>query len=395
MLDKYKQFVTVQSTGLAIKAGLPIEQWLEVGEQLKRVETGIQWWIGDWLNYGESEYGEKYSQALDATDYTYQGLSDIAYVCKNYEISRRRDNVSFSAHRELLSLDKNAQDEALEQEQLTVQHARQIARENKHLLSSEQTIRVEPVEYGENIYFNSGESSEVRWDDHIIKEDKYPTLTRLSRFFHANGKEFSLREYADVQEFPKTYKLVGNYSSIKSQLGNAVSPTMAQFVGNKLKGKTFIDLFAGCGGLSCGLELIGKKAIYANEREPSYFTTYIANHPDTQVSIQDIRNVDAKDIPNADIVVGGPPCQGFSNAGLRIKDDPRNEMYKEFLRIVEAKSPKEFLIENVPEIASIKDQIIKDFEDINYSVTFELIHGPGIGMKQTRTRAFFIGNKNE
>lgn len=113
-LEQYKDFVTVKSTGLDIKHGMPIESWLELGEQLKRIDTGIHWWLGDWLNYGESNYGEKYAQALEATDYTEQGLKDIAYVASNIEKSRRRDNVSFSAHREVASLEPEQQIEVLD-----------------------------------------------------------------------------------------------------------------------------------------------------------------------------------------------------------------------------------------------------------------------------------------
>ena len=246
------------------------------------------------------------------------------------------------------------------------------------------------VSYGENMYFRSATPT-GRWDDHIIEGDTYPTLTRLSRFFHKDRKEFSLREYARVQDFPDSYKFVGTYSTIKGQIGNAVSPKMARFIGQKLKGKTFVDLFAGCGGLSCGLESLDKQAVFAVEYEPSYFITYRVNFPDVPYFQGDIRSLDVKTLPDADIVVGGPPCQGFSTAGLRLKEDPRNVLYQEFLRVVKHVKPKEFLMENVPEIKAKKEQIIKDFDEIGYSAMFQIVHGPDIGMKQTRTRAFFIG----
>jgi len=268
-----------------------------------------------------------------------------------------------------------------------------LERDIKSKDESKTRFSVTPVEYGENIYFSSAELIEDRWDDHTITEDKYPTITRLSRFFHTDGREFSLREYARVQEFPDTFKFVGNYSSIKSQIGNAVSPTMAQYIGKQLDGVTFIDLFAGCGGLSCGLEMLNKRAIYAVEYERTYFQTYVANYPDVDNYLGDIVHVTKEMLPDADVVVGGPPCQGFSLAGLRLKDDPRNKLYKEFLRIVDLKRTNEFLLENVPEIAEIKEQIIDDFKNIGYITTFQIVHGPDIGMKQTRTRAFFIGKR--
>lgn len=247
--------------------------------------------------------------------------------------------------------------------------------------------------YGDNIYFNSAGASENRWDDHIIESDKFPTLTRLSRFFYKNGSEFSLREYAEVQNFPDEYKFVGTYSHIKSQIGNAVSPMMAAYIGRRLKGITFIDLFAGCGGLSLGLENIGKKCLVAVEREKTYFQTYVANHPHVKIITKDVRNV--KNLDKADIVVGGPPCQGFSSAGLRLKHDARNVLYKEFLRIVSEVKPNEFLMENVSQIREVKDQIIEDFKEIGYDTQFETVNGLEIGMKQSRKRAFFIGKKTK
>lgn len=266
---------------------------------------------------------------------------------------------------------------------------------NRTTESVDETLDIQISEYGSNIFFNSGEALETRWDDHVIDEnDNYPTLTRIGRFFHKDKTQFSLREYARVQDFPDDYKFVGTYSAIKSQIGNAVSPKMAQYVGQNLTGQTVIDLFAGCGGLSCGLSMLGKRIVYANEYERTYFQTYIVNHPDTICSLKNIFDVNVDEIPDADIVVGGPPCQGFSTAGLRLKNDPRNKLYQQFLRVVDGKKPKEFLMENVPQIIEIKDQIIDDFSEIGYSVSCQIVSGLEIGMRQSRKRAFFIGVRN-
>ena len=110
--------------------------------------------------------------------------------------------------------------------------------------------------------------------------------------------------------------------------------------------------------------------------------------------INDIQNIDLEEMPDADIIIGGPPCQGFSQAGLQLKNDPRNKLYKEFLRAVRIKEPGEFLMENVPEIEVLKDQIIKDFTDVGYDVSFNIVRGEEIGMKQKRNRAFFIGKRS-
>ncbi len=253
-----------------------------------------------------------------------------------------------------------------------------------------------PVLYGDNIFFLTTKI-QSRQDSYKVigKEDNFPTLKRRSWFYHKEDmSEFTLREYAQVQDFPDSYKFVGTYEKIKDQIGNAVSPKMAQFIGKKLEGKTVGDLFAGAGGLSCGLELLGKETKWAVERNIAYARTFAFNHPNTRVYTRDIKTLDPKDFENVDIIVGGPPCQGFSLSGLRFKDDPRNELYKEFVRFVEVIKPKEFLMENVPQVLEIKDNIIEDFNNIGYEVSFEVVKGSEIGMRQHRKRVFFYGHTN-
>lgn len=399
-LNKYKDIVyssfTLHKNGLSAIGTPTFEQWEEVGKFIKKAEKSVHFWIGDWLNYGEQKYGEMYSQAIDATDYNYQTVANDKWIANRIKLSDRAETLGIKHYQNIASLDEDTRKEWIDktvENNWSVSELKQHIKQHEARKNGEQSLKVTASLYGDNMFFNSSSKSDLRWDDHIIKDNTYPTITRLSRFYHKSGKEYSLREYARVQDFPDTYKFVGTYSSIKHQIGNAVSPKMAKFVGESLVGETFIDLFAGCGGLSCGLEMLNKRAIYANEIEPNYFQTYIFNHPDTQVSINDIHNISSKDISDVDIVVGGPPCQGFSTAGLRIKDDPRNDLYKEFLRIVKEKNVNEFLMENVPEIEAIKNQIIEDFTDIGYTVTFQIVKGEDIGMRQKRHRAFFIGKK--
>jgi len=252
------------------------------------------------------------------------------------------------------------------------------------------------IPYDENIYFLSNKFQEKREGDFkLIGEGEiFPTLKRRSWFFHKEtGAEFTLREYARVQTFPDTFKFVGTYETIKDQIGNAVAPFMAKHVGRELEGKTFGDLFAGCGGLSCGFEMLGKRAIWAIERNAKYARSYKANHPHALIITRDIKKLDPNDFEKVEIIVGGPPCQGFSLSGLRFRNDPRNELYKEFLRFVGALEPKEFLMENVMQIKGLKDQISKDFEDLGYEVETKTVKGLEIGMRQRRNRFFFIGRK--
>lgn len=249
------------------------------------------------------------------------------------------------------------------------------------------------VPYGDNIFYLSAKWQQ-RHSDFIYVDDKepLPTLKRRSWFYHKDSKaEFSLRDYARVQEFPDSYKFVGTYEKIKDQIGNAVSPTMARFIGQELSGKTFGDVFAGAGGFSCGLEQLGKKSLFAIEKVIDYARTYKVNHPSSFVVTKDIRNLQPKDFPQVDIIIGGPPCQGFSLSGKRFQDDPRNLLYKEFVRFVSDLKPKEFIMENVPQVREAEKEIVKDFESIGYKVTTKLVKGEEVGMRQRRNRFFFIG----
>jgi len=109
-------------TGLLLPDDMPVEEWLEVCEYLGLCQKAVLWWWGDALAFGERKYGEMYSQALDATDYSYQALNDAVYVAKNVTFSRRRENLSWSHHREVAPLPPAEQEEWLlraEEEGLT------------------------------------------------------------------------------------------------------------------------------------------------------------------------------------------------------------------------------------------------------------------------------------
>ena len=257
------------------------------------------------------------------------------------------------------------------------------------------------IQNDSNMFYVSGEKSEKRFGDKLISlnDEKYYTVTTLERFFHKEtGLEFSLREYADVQMFTKDFKFVGNYSSIKKQIGNAVSPFMGAYISKNLKGKTVGDIFAGCGGFTSGLHKNGKKTKWSIEWENIACQSYKLNFPDTKVICANITKVNTLELEKVDIIVGGPPCQGLSNAGSekrnntqRFIEDPRNQLYKEFVRFVKDLQPKEFIMENVKEIEQFKDEIIKDFNSAGYDVKTKLVTGNEIGMKQNRKRFFFLG----
>lgn len=168
-----------------------------------------------------------------------------------------------------------------------------------------------------------------------------------------------------------------------------------------------IDLFSGAGGLSCGLEQAGFFPVLANELIEQYANTYKENHKETEVITGDIRTISNDKIkqilkyyPKIDLIAGGPPCQGFSvNAPIRSLDDPRNHLFKEFLRIVSIVSPKVVLIENVPGIVSlgkgtVVNQIYEILNKLGYKVSHKILFAGHYGVPQMRFRTIFIGTKN-
>jgi len=118
--------------------------------------------------------------------------------------------------------------------------------------------------------------------------------------------------------------------------------------------KRVIDLFAGCGGFSNGFEKAGFEIVSAVEFDKNIALTYQLNHPNTKLYVDDIKNIDNDHLfqeNGSEIIIGGPPCQGFSMAGSRIRngfiDDPRNYLFKHYFNIVRIVHPKIFVLENV------------------------------------------------
>ena len=168
--------------------------------------------------------------------------------------------------------------------------------------------------------------------------------------------------------------------------------------------RTMIDLFSGAGGLSCGLGQAGFVPVLANEISERFAETYKLNNPDTNIITGDVRDVNAKMLHglikgygDIDLIAGGPPCQGFSvNAPVRSLDDPRNHLFKEYMRIVEEIRPKSVLIENVPGIVSlgkgtVVEQIYKMLNALGYKVKHRILFAGHYGVPQLRFRTFFIG----
>ncbi len=168
---------------------------------------------------------------------------------------------------------------------------------------------------------------------------------------------------------------------------------------------TVIDLFSGCGGLSHGFIEAGYEVVVGIDHWKDALETFKKNHSGSKTIVADLFNdsprslSDQIGVKNVDVIVGGPPCQGFSLAGKRIVDDERNKLYQSFVAFVGHYRPRAFLMENVPNIVSmgkgiVKDNIIKDFEGLGYGVVYKVLLASEFGVPQNRRRAFFVGVKN-
>ncbi len=168
------------------------------------------------------------------------------------------------------------------------------------------------------------------------------------------------------------------------------------------KPHTFIDLFSGCGGLSLGFEQSGFKGLLAIDFWQDALTTYSYNRQNAKTYCGDLSLIQPSDIKkefninDVDVIIGGPPCQGFSIAGKRIIEDKRNELYKSFVNFVRVFKPKAFVMENVPTILSmgngiIRDSILADFSALGYKVSYKVLLASDYGVPQNRRRAVFVG----
>lgn len=167
-----------------------------------------------------------------------------------------------------------------------------------------------------------------------------------------------------------------------------------------------IDLFAGVGGLSAGFVQAGFEVVYANEYDPAIAASFQKNHPCTIVDATDIRQLNFESVfrpyeNRIDVVMGGPPCQGFSQKGKRIGlDDERNFLFRQFVEVVRIVKPRFILLENVPNILSaengyFKQEIIDLFARLGYDVQARVLKAEEYGVPQKRRRAVFLGQRGK
>lgn len=206
------------------------------------------------------------------------------------------------------------------------------------------------------------------------QKKKQPKLGRYERLHRQLEKQDDdpYKIFVDIQETPETYN--------------------------------FVDLFSGAGGMSKGFTQSGFKPMFGIEINPIASATYQKNFPQCLHICGDIQDFIPLEIlnkinnPEIHLVVGGPPCQGFSIAGKRQENDPRNYLFQEFIRVVSEIRPWYVVMENVPGILTMKDGKIKNdifqsFQNIGYTVSVAILETAAFGVAQIRPRAIFIANR--
>ena len=173
------------------------------------------------------------------------------------------------------------------------------------------------------------------------------------------------------------------------------------------KNYTYIDLFCGAGGFSHGFDSIGFKNIFSNDYEDSFCKTYAANFPKHKLIKKKIEKLERTEILKlignikVDVVIGGPPCQGFSiagNIGRKFVDDPRNYLFREFIKVVKIANPDFFVMENVQRLFNhnknkTREEILSMFNKIGYHVECDVLNSCDYEVPQYRRRIIFIGSK--
>ncbi|MDD2286643.1 MAG: DNA cytosine methyltransferase [Paludibacter sp.] len=161
-----------------------------------------------------------------------------------------------------------------------------------------------------------------------------------------------------------------------------------------------ISLFSGAGGLDLGFEKAGFHILVANEFDKTIWETYEKNHS-TPLLKGDIRNISSEEFPDCDGIIGGPPCQSWSEAGsLRGIEDDRGKLFFEYIRILCDKKPKFFVAENVSGMLSklhteAVQQIILMFEDAGYDVFIKMLNANDYNVPQDRKRVFYVGFRKD
>lgn len=226
-----------------------------------------------------------------------------------------------------------------------------------------------------------------------------------------HNRVISVREAARFQSFDDSYYFYGNKTSLLKQVGNAVPVLLGEAIGKQIVKKTglnkSLDLFCGAGGLTSGFRKAGIKSVMGTDFDKNACITFKINNTESNTLCADITKDETKkqiieyiNQNNVDIICGGPPCQGFSLAGKRFIDDPRNQLFKDYIYIVNKVRPKLVIMENVEGLLTfqngeIYNQIISLYKEMGYKVEGRLLLASEYGVPQKRKRVIIIAIKKE
>lgn len=257
-------------------------------------------------------------------------------------------------------------------------------------------------------------------------------------------KGCSTGHYKLLGSFPERYKFIGNYGMVKQRIGNSVPPLFMKAIAIQIRhvmfggepledtskrneyldildeawqqhlapradnAPTVISTFAGCGGSSLGYSMAGYRELLAVEWDDNAVETFKLNFPDVPVYHGDIAKLSVGECLSLasiepgelDILDGSPPCQGFSTAGKRIMEDDRNQLFREYVRLLRGLKPKVFVMENVSGMVKGKMKLIfaevmKELKASGYQVKCQLMNAMYFNVPQSRQRLIFIGVRDD
>lgn len=282
----------------------------------------------------------------------------------------------------------SSKDEFLEKVLIYIRLVEVIAERNSYVLPSDSVINNDVINelISIGILSESNDITKLK----IVTKDLYQRLINCVNFY-LNHKEA--------------------FGGLLDKLSNSKRRDLQIAEQNNNK-PTIVDFFAGAGGLSCGFVQAGFKVCFANDFEDVCVRTYRFNHPELpseKVVKGDVRQIvdNINDYINqdVDVVIGGPPCQGFSSANQqRIIDDPRNELYKYYIKAVSKILPKFVVMENVKGMLTVAGQVVEDYGNINeerngntysYSVAYKLLNSADFAVAQSRERLIYIAIRND